>query len=303
MPVFQLGVRNEMCCAARLLDAKEAGCTVDLADLRLVEYCLVFAVTGAVSGFASGLFGIGGGILRIPIFAVVLPLFGVHQGVEMHVAAATSLALAVPTGVMALWKHWKLGNVDVGFLRTWAVGLTVGALAGIWLAPHVSSEALKGAFIVFLALMAIDFAVVSDRFVLAKAPPGFGGAFLASAGTGAYCVMIGVAGGSLATPILKACSMPMARALAIGSGTSLVVATLGTAGGIWNGWGIAGRPDWCLGFVDGIVVATMLPGVLLATAPGVALACRMEPTTLKRCYAGFLALMVVVMVGHLILRG
>lgn len=61
--------------------------------------------------------------------------------------------LSLPTGVVALRKHWKLGNVDARFLRTWAVGLSVGALAGIWLAPHVSSGALKGAFIVFLALM------------------------------------------------------------------------------------------------------------------------------------------------------
>ncbi len=275
---------------------------MDFSDLRLVEYGLVFAVTGAVSGLASGLFGIGGGILRIPVFSVLFPLFGVHAGIEMHVAAATSLALAVPTGVVALRKHWKLGNVDARFLRTWAVGLTLGALVGIWLAPHVSSGALKGAFIVFLALMAIDFAVVPDRFVLAKAPPGIGAALAASAGTGAYCVMIGVAGGSLATPILKACSMPLARALAIGSGTSLVVSTLGTVGGVWNGLGLVGRPVWCFGYVDGLIVAMMLPGVLLATGPGVALACRMQPATLKRCYASFLGLMVVVMVGHLLVR-
>ncbi len=273
---------------------------MDWSEWRLAGYVLVFVLTGILSGFASGLFGIGGGILRIPVFAVVFPPFGVHAGIEMHVAAATSLAAAVPTGIVALRKHLKLGNLDRDFFATWAIGLLVGAALGIWLTPHVSSGALKIAFVAFLALMAIDFALIPDRFVLAKHPPRAGGTVAVSAGIGAYCLMIGVAGGSLAVPFLKAFSMPMARALAIGSGTSLVVAALGSVGGIWNGIGAVGRPSWCLGYVDGVVLVALLPGVLLATAPGVALASRLEPVTLKRSYAAFLTLLVGVMIAHLL---
>ncbi len=268
---------------------------------RLVEYGLIFALTGVVSGLTSGLFGIGGGILRIPVFSVLFPLFGVHAGIEMHVAAATSLALAIPSGIAALWKHSKLGNVDVGYLRTWVVGLALGAIVGIGLVPWVSSGALKIAFLVFLVAMVIDFAFVPDRFVIRRTLPGLAGSLMLSAGVGAYSVMIGVAGGSLAVPVLKACAMPLTRALAIGSGTSLIVSTLGTVGGIWNGWDLPGRLPWSVGYVDGLVVAVMLPGVVLATGPGVALANRMSPQVLKRCYAGFLTVIVIGMLAHMAL--
>ena len=64
----------------------------------IVERIGAFALVGLGSGFASGLFGIGGGIVRIPIFVYLLPLFGVPQPVLMHVAVGTSIALSAERG-------------------------------------------------------------------------------------------------------------------------------------------------------------------------------------------------------------
>jgi uncharacterized membrane protein YfcA len=61
----------------------------------IVERIGAFALVGLASGFASGLFGIGGGIVRIPIFIYLLPLFGVAHPVLMHVAVGTSMALVL----------------------------------------------------------------------------------------------------------------------------------------------------------------------------------------------------------------
>src|SRR5690606_22977460 len=118
---------------------------------------------------------------------------------------------------------------------------------------NVSTEFLKSAFIIFLLLMAVYFGLIPERYVLARRPPRGVMQKVLSSLTGAYCVMIGIAGGSLATPLLKMCSMPVTRALAIGSGTSMIVAAAGTMGGIWNGWSIAGRPNWAIGYVDMVV--------------------------------------------------
>ena len=63
----------------------------------VVERIGVFALVGLGSGFVSGLFGIGGGIVRIPLFVYLLPLFGVAQSVMMHVAVGTSMALVLPS--------------------------------------------------------------------------------------------------------------------------------------------------------------------------------------------------------------
>lgn len=268
-------------------------------DFHYLDYLLLFAVIGFASGYASGLFGIGGGILRIPLFVLLFPLFGLHGPDEMHVAAATSLALAVPAGVLALRKQMALGNFDPVYFRGWAIGLGVGVVLGIFMAPYVSSFFLKLLFVAFLLAMAVYFGLVPDRVTLLRQPPTGLPRFLISGGIGTYVVMIGIAGGSAATPVMKACAMPLTRALAIGSGTSMIVSCLGTGGGIWNGWGAPERPDWCLGYVDGLVFLAMLPGVILATPWGVSTAVGMNQQWLKKIYAVFLLLIAGVMVFHL----
>ena len=71
----------------------------------VVERIGVFALVGLGSGFVSVLFGIGGGIVRIPLFVYLLPLFGVAQSVMMHVAVGTSMALVLPSAIAATRKH------------------------------------------------------------------------------------------------------------------------------------------------------------------------------------------------------
>ena len=75
---------------------------------RWLLYGLAFILAGIVSGFASGLFGIGGGLLRIPIFLYIFPLFGVNENISMHLAAGTSLALAIPSAIPASIAQYKI---------------------------------------------------------------------------------------------------------------------------------------------------------------------------------------------------
>jgi uncharacterized membrane protein YfcA len=71
----------------------------------IVERIGMFGLAGLFSGFVSGLFGIGGGIVRIPLFVYLLPLFGVAHPVLMHVALGTSMALVLPSAVASTRKQ------------------------------------------------------------------------------------------------------------------------------------------------------------------------------------------------------
>lgn len=269
-------------------------------DFRLIEYLLLFAVIGAASGFASGLFGIGGGIMRIPIFVILFPLFGIHGLHEMQVAVATSLSLAVPSAIISVRKHTRLGHFDTAYFRTWAIGLVLGVLVGIFVGPHLPQLALKMAFLVFVILMIVYFGFLPEKLMLAQNPPTGLPKMGLAGGVGAYCVSIGIAGGSFAAPLLKLMGAPMTFALGIGSGTSAVVSAVGMLGGIWNGWGVADRPAWALGYVDMLIFAVMLPGAVLLPSLGVGLAHGMNPLVLRRIYAGFLVLIAGSMIAHLV---
>jgi hypothetical protein len=137
----------------------------------IVERIGAFALVGLASGFASGLFGIGGGIVRIPIFIYLLPLFGVAHPVLMHVAVGTSMALVLPSAVASTRKQLSLGNLDLAFFRTWAMGIFLGVLIGTALLPLASTEILQAIFAAFMVTVGVYEGFFRNRMVIAKSAP------------------------------------------------------------------------------------------------------------------------------------
>lgn len=83
---------------------------------------LIFLVTGVFTGFLSGMMGVGGGTIMIPVMVIL-------TGFSQHVAQGTSLLVMVPTGSIGAFTHWKLGNVATEIL----VGLIPGIICGTYL--------------------------------------------------------------------------------------------------------------------------------------------------------------------------
>jgi uncharacterized protein len=113
-----------------------------------MNYYLIAAVIGLISGVTSGLFGVGGGIIMVPA------MFWLLQ-VPIKTAIGTSLAVIIPTALMGTYKHWGQGNVD------WKVALALmptavlGGYLGVWLVSMISAEHLRRGFAVFLMLVGL----------------------------------------------------------------------------------------------------------------------------------------------------
>ena len=124
--------------------------TVELNETRLseikIDYRLV-PIGGFFSGIASGLLGVGGGIINVP--------FLVWLGMPMHYAVATSSFAIVFTSTSSALKHYYLGNVDVHWLLLLVPGLIVGAQIGARLAERIKARNLKTAFAMVMLLLAI----------------------------------------------------------------------------------------------------------------------------------------------------
>jgi uncharacterized membrane protein YfcA len=99
---------------------------------------------GLVSGVASGLFGIGGGVLIVPALIYML-------GFPQHTAIGTSLAILLPpVGLAAVFEYYRHGNVDLKAAFIVAVALLVGAWLGAIIANHLKGPQLRLAFGVFV---------------------------------------------------------------------------------------------------------------------------------------------------------
>lgn len=110
---------------------------------------LLFLLIGLAAGVLSGLFGIGGGVLIVPALIFLSRL-------EPTMATGTSLgALLLPVGALGAWQYYKQGNVNVIAALCVAVGLAVGAYFGARYAQTLPPVALRRAFAVFLAFVAV----------------------------------------------------------------------------------------------------------------------------------------------------
>lgn len=110
-----------------------------------------YLVLGLVAGLASGILGIGGGLIMVP--ALVL-LFGLNQ----HMAQGTSLAVMIPpVGLLAAWKYYQAGNLNPGIALWIALGFVIGGYVGASLIQPVSDATMKKIFGLVMAVVSIKF--------------------------------------------------------------------------------------------------------------------------------------------------
>ncbi|WP_297549113.1 sulfite exporter TauE/SafE family protein [Thermococcus sp.] len=118
---------------------------IKLEDVR-VNYRLI-PLGGFFAGIASGLLGIGGGIINVP--------FLTYLGLPIHYAVATSSFAIVFTATAGALKHYAMGNVEVQWLVLLVPGLIIGAQLGAKIAKRTRASSLKKAFAVVMALLAL----------------------------------------------------------------------------------------------------------------------------------------------------
>jgi uncharacterized membrane protein YfcA len=108
----------------------------------------LFIAIGLAAGVLAGLFGIGGGILIIPLLVYAAKF-------TQHAAHGTSLAaLLLPVGALGAWEYWRNGHVNFRAAALLALGLFIGAWFGARLAIQLSPLVLRRTFAVFLLIVA-----------------------------------------------------------------------------------------------------------------------------------------------------
>jgi uncharacterized protein len=109
----------------------------------------LYILVGLMVGVLSGIVGIGGGILIVP---VLVYFFHMNQ----HKAQGTSLAaLLAPVGALAFWEYYKAGNVDLKAGLLIATGFLIGGyFGGLW-AQHLPEIVLRRVFGTLLVMIGI----------------------------------------------------------------------------------------------------------------------------------------------------
>ena len=91
---------------------------------------IIYLLIGAIAGFTAGLFGVGGGLIIVPILYIVFTQMNYDPNVIMHVAVGTSLATIIVTSISSVMAHHKKGAVLWQLFRNLAPGLVLGSFMG-----------------------------------------------------------------------------------------------------------------------------------------------------------------------------
>lgn len=248
-----------------------------------------FILSGATAGLLSGLLGIGGGVIVVPMLALLFKWQGFASTTIMHMAAGTSLAVMIATTSRSLASHLKRKIKFWSIYKTLAPSVIIGTMTGAIAAHFIHSDILKIIFGIFVLVVAAKM-LLNPKAKPTRQLPGMMGRSIIGFIIGGKSGLLGIGGGALTIPILTHCNVNMRRAVVISVATGLTVATIGTCTFILTGLHTAHLPAWSLGYVYTPAWPFVAGGSALCAPLGVMLSHKINTAWLKRIFAVFLVI-------------
>lgn len=245
---------------------------------------VLYLMLGALAGGLAGLFGVGGGLVIVPVLVFSFTLQGFEPQILTHLAIGTSLATIVFTSLNSILAHHRMGAVRWPLVGWMSLGIVGGAALGSLTAEAISGPMLQKIIGVFAIVMAIQMAFDLLPKPSADAPskPALS---IAGGVIGWASAIFGIGGGSLTVPFLCWRSVPIQQAVATSAACGLPIAVAGAISFMVVGWQNVQLPALSLGFVYlpamvGIAITSMFFARF-----GANLAHRLSPKLLRRLFA------------------
>ena len=259
---------------------------------------IALLITGIGVGFASGLLGVGGCFIMVPVQFWALTSIGVDPTIAIRIAFGTNLAVVLPTALSGAIGHsrkkavlWKAGII---------LGLSglVGSVVGGYFAAHIPGNILKILF--GLAILAGGIRMLTAKPPKVEKEPidnvliyivwGFP--------LGIVSGIIGIGGGVLMVPVMIL-AMRFKMHQAVGTSTALMIFTSigGILSYILNGLNVSGLPPYSVGYVN-FLQWILLAGTSVAMAQvGVRVAHKLPAKQLKYVFIAVMIYMGLKMIG------
>ncbi|MDH5388052.1 MAG: sulfite exporter TauE/SafE family protein [Gammaproteobacteria bacterium] len=250
---------------------------------------LLYLATGFFAGLASGLLGVGGGLIIVPVLYFIFSAQNLPTEHLMHMALATSLATIIITSISSTRAHHKKQAVLWPIFLLLAPGICLGAWLGGIAASDIETNILKPGFGVFECIVAL-YLLLSHQsqqhtVSLNKIKSAVGGFII-----GMFSAIVGIGGGTLTVPFLNWHNIAMRNAVATSAACGLPIAVFGAASYIYTGWSVSNLPEQTLGYVHLPAFIFIIITSFLFAPVGAKLAHRLPESTLKKGFAVFMIL-------------
>ena len=217
-------------------------------------HILVLLAAGAGTGFASGLLGIGGGAVMVPVSYWIILTMNVPPDIAIRIAFGTSLLVILPTVISGSWRHNRKNAVR------WKIALILGScalaggLVGATLAAHLPEKILTAGFGGLVLAIALWMGLgMMPKLRRGEEEPRENFRLVAACGfpIGIVSGLTGLGGGVLIVAVLVlALNFPMH--IAVGTSVAAIILTSigGIVGYIVNGLGVSDLLPYSLGYIN-----------------------------------------------------
>ncbi|MGF1547035.1 MAG: sulfite exporter TauE/SafE family protein [Thiotrichales bacterium] len=255
-----------------------------------IEWVAAYLLLGGFAGFFAGLLGIGGGGVMVPMLTTIFAAQAFPQSHLVHLALGTSMAAIVITAIASLRAHHAHRAVSWWIVKRITPGVLLGTFGGTFIAAAASTGALAIFFAAFMGYVAVQM-LLDIKPKPARELPGTLGMNAVGLGIGGISALVAIGGGTLSVPFMTWCNVGLRQAIGTSAAIGLPIALAGAFGYVINGWGARDLPPWTIGYVY-LPALVLLVATSSLTAPlGARMAHRLPVRTLKRVFAGVLALL------------
>jgi uncharacterized membrane protein YfcA len=193
-------------------------------------------ITAIPAGFAAGLFGIGGGLITVPILFYIFGAAGIEPDYLMHLAVGTSFGIIIPTSIVSVLTHHQHNAVDFSVVKGYGVFVIIGVILGTILATGLKTKPL----ILFLKEKESDLSIKM----------GLPAKIISGIITGFVSAPMGIGGAVMNVPILKFFGYPINKAIGSAAAIGFIIALFGTIGFLFSGNYLNANLPLSIGFLN-----------------------------------------------------
>ena len=202
------------------------------------------AISAVIVGFMAGFFGIGGGLIMVPILFYIFSYAGIEKAFVMHTAIGTSFS------IISTITHMKFKAVDFSIIKTFGVFVVIGVVLGTIFAVSLKTSGLILFFSIMTMIFAIYFLVEKEKIdskprkinLIYRIICGFLSGFLSAP--------MGIGGGVFNTPIFKIFGYPINVAIGTSAAIGFLIAIVGATGFALFGNYLNVNAPLSLGFIN-----------------------------------------------------
>ena len=272
----------------------------DILYQELLVYFIGLLITGVIGGLIAGLFGVGGGIVIVPILFWIFTSLSFPNEILMHMAIGSSLATIIPTSISSARAHYHRGSIEIDIIKKWAPGIFLGAIIGGLSGNYFSVNELKYLFASIAFFVALNMFFKEHLRLGNCLPKSRLLNIVISSLIGFVSSLMGVGAGTIGVPTLVALSVPIHKAIGTAAALGLFIAVPATLGLAFSGFNVPNRPPMSIGYVNLIAFFIMFPLTVFFAPIGVKFAHRINQRLLKIIFGIFLIITSVKMLSSLI---